>query len=166
LSRSLRVNARGSVSLPLVGAVEVAGLTAQEAEMAIASRLADNFLQDPQVTVFIKEYTSQRVTIEGAVLKPGIYPLRGQTTLLRSLAIAGGQGALSDMNQVMLFRESAGKHESFTYDVEKIRRGEVEDPVVVNDDLIVVNRGKSRVILRDSILRDVIDTLNPFRWTN
>src|SRR5207253_9739255 len=140
-SRSLRVNARGSVSLPLVGAVEVAGLTAQEAEMAIASRLADNFLQDPQVTVFIKEYTSQRVTIEGAVLKPGIYPLRGQTTLLRSLAVAGGQASLSDMNEVLLFREDAsGKRETLVYDVERIRRGELEDPVVMNDDLIVVNR--------------------------
>jgi polysaccharide export outer membrane protein len=164
LSRSLRVNARGSVSLPLVGAVEVAGLTAQEAETAIASRLADNFLQDPQVTVFIKEYTSQRVTIEGAVLKPGIYPLRGQTTLLRSLAVAGGQGQLSDMTEVMLFRESSGKRETFTYDIEKIRRGEIEDPVVVNDDLIVVNRSKGRVVFRDSILSDVITTLNPFRW--
>lgn len=164
LSRSVRINSRGNVSLPLIGTVEVAGLTAQEAETVIAARLADNFLQDPQVTVFIKEYTSQRVTIEGAVVKPGIYPLRGQTTLLRSLAIAGGQGQLSDMTEVMVFREISGKRETLTYDIEKIRRGEIEDPVVVNDDLIVVNRSKGRVVFRDSILSDVITTLNPFRW--
>lgn len=165
LSRTVRVNSRGFVSLPLIGAVEVAGMTAQEAEATLAAKLADNFLQDPQVSLFIKEYTSQRVTIEGAVNKPGIYPLRGQTTLLRSLAVAGGQAGLSDMNEVVVFREDGrGKRETLVYDVERIRRGELDDPIVVNDDLIVVNRSRTRAILKDSVLRDVIDTINPFRW--
>ena len=46
---------------------------------------------------------------------------------------------------------------------ERIRGGELEDPMVLNDDLIVVKRTKSRVFLKDSILRDLIDTVNPFR---
>ena len=96
LSRAVRVNSRGQVSLPLIGLLDVGGMTAQEAEATITLKLADNFLQNPQVSLFIKEYTTQRVTIEGAVQKPGIYPLRGPTTLLRSLAIAGGQGSLSE----------------------------------------------------------------------
>jgi len=165
LSRAVRVNSRGNVSLPLIGTVEVAGLTALEAETSIAAKLADSYLQDPQVSVFIKEYTSQRVTIEGAVNRPGIYPLRGQTTLLRSLAVAGGQGSLSDMTEVLVFREDGGgKRETLVYDVERIRRGEVEDPIVMNEDLIVVNRSRSRALFKDSIVRDVIETINPFRW--
>jgi polysaccharide export outer membrane protein len=165
LSRTVRVNSRGFVSLPLIGVVGVGGMTAQEAEAAIAQLLAANYLQNPQVSVFIKEYTSQRVTIEGAVNKPGIYPLRGETTLLRSLAIAGGQSALSDMNEVLLFRSDAGgKRVVQSYDVERIRKGELDDPVVVNDDVIVVNRSKTRVMLKDSAFRDVLDTLNPLRW--
>ena len=165
LSRAVRVNSRGNVSLPLIGTVEVAGLTALEAETSIAAKLADSYLQDPQVSVFIKEYTSQRVTIEGAVNRPGIYPLRGQTTLLRSLAVAGGQGNLSDMTEVLVFREDGGgKRETLVYDVERIRRGEVEDPIVMNEDLIVVNRSRSRTLFKDSIVRDVIETINPFRW--
>lgn len=165
LSRTVRVNARGLVSLPLIGQVAVAGLTAQEAEALVSQKLAETYLQNPQVSLFIKEFTTQRVTIEGAVNRPGIYPLRGQTTLLTSLAIAGGQAALSDMTEVMLFRaDAAGKRVARQYDVEKIRRGELEDPAVVNDDLIVVNRSKSRTVLRDSLFRDVIDTINPFRW--
>ena len=165
LSRTVRVNSRGLVSLPLIGAVNVGGMTAQEAETAIAGLLAANYLQNPQVSVFIKEYTSQRVTIEGAVQKPGIYPLRGETTLLRSLALAGGQAALSDMNEVLLFRNDAsGKRQVQSYDVERIRKGELDDPVVVNDDVIVVNRSKTRVMLKDSTFRDVLDTLNPTRW--
>ena len=165
LSRTVRVNSRGLVSLPLIGIVNVGGMTAQETETAIAGLLAANYLQDPQVSVFIKEYTSQRVTIEGAVQKPGIYPLRGETTLLRSLALAGGQSALSDMNEVLLFRNDAsGKRQVQSYDVERIRKGELDDPVVVNDDVIVVNRSKTRVMLKDSTFRDVLDTLNPMRW--
>ena len=163
LSRTVRVNSRGFISLPLIGNLEVGGLTAQEAESAIATLLADAYLQNPQVSLFIKEYTNQRVTIEGAVNKPGIYPLRGQTTLLRSLAMAGGQASLSDMNEVMLFRVNAiGKREAQAFDVERIRRGESEDPAVVNDDLIVVNRSKMRTIMKDSIFRDVLDAINPF----
>ena len=165
LSRTVRVNSRGQVSLPLIGPVEVAGMTAQEAEAAITARLSANYLQNPQVSLFIKEFTTQRVTIEGAVNRPGIYPLKGASTLLTSLAVAGGQAALSDMSEVMLFRaDASGKRTGVTYDVERIRRGEVEDPPVVNDDLIVVNRSKSRTALKDSLFKDVIDTINPFRW--
>ncbi len=165
LSRTVRVNSRGQVSLPLIGPLEVAGLTAQEAEATITARLSANYLQNPQVSLFIKEFTTQRVTIEGAVNRPGIYPLKGASTLLTSLAVAGGQAALSDMSEVVLFRaDASGKRVSSTYDVERIRRGELEDPAVVNDDLIVVNRSKSRTALKDSLFKDVLDTVNPFRW--
>jgi polysaccharide export outer membrane protein len=163
LSRTVRVNAMGAVSLPLIGTLEIAGLTPQEAEALIARKLGDSYLQNPQVSLFIKEYTNQRVTIEGAVNKPGIYPLRGQTTLLRTLAIAGGQGSLSDMSEVMLFRVDAGGNRvAQRFDVERIRRGEIEDPAVVNDDVIVVNRSQVRTLLKDSVVRDVLDAINPF----
>jgi polysaccharide biosynthesis/export protein len=164
LTRTVRVNSRGFVSLPLIGNLQVGGLTAQEAEALIVARLAENYLQDPQVSLFIKEYTSQRVTIEGAVNKPGVYPLRGTTTLLQSLAVAGGQANLSDMTEVMLFRtDMRGKRETLVYDVDRIRSGELDDPAVFNEDLIVVKRSKARIFFKDSILRDIIDTVNPFR---
>lgn len=164
LSRTVRVNARGQISLPLIGTLTVGGRTAQQAEALIAAKLGEEYLQDPQVSLFIREYTSQRVTIEGAVNRPGVYPLRGPTTLLQSLAVAGGQANLSDMTEVMLFRaDNGGKRETLVYDVDRIRSGELEDPPVVNDDLIVVKRSKARTFLKDSILRDIIDTVNPFR---
>ena len=165
LARTVRVNSFGMVSLPLIGALPVGGMTAQEAEKMVARKLAENYLQDPQVSVFIKEYTNQRVTIEGAVQKPGIYPLRGETTLLRAIAMAGGQGSLSDMSNVMVFRaDASGKRESQAYDVERIRHGDVADPLVVNDDVIVVNRSPGRVVLKDSIFRDALDAVNPFSY--
>ena len=163
LGRTVRVNTKGMISMPLVGHIEAVGLTAQGLEQRIAEKLGEKFLQDPQVTVFIKEFTTLRFTVEGAVNKPGVYPLVGQMTLLRALAVAGGQGALSDLSEVMLFRiGGTGERATVTYDVEKIRGGEVMDPMVQNDDLIVVKRSKSRIALKDSLFGDILQTLNPF----
>jgi polysaccharide export outer membrane protein len=165
LSRNVRVNARGQISLPLIGLLDVGGLTAQEAEALIARRLGETYLQNPQVSLFVKEYTSQRVTVEGAVNKPGIYPLRGPTTLLQTLALAGGQGPLSNMQEVMLFRVDAnGNRQSRVFDVEQIRDGKADDPAVLNDDVVVVKRSPKREALKDSIFRDILDTLNPLKW--
>ena len=162
LTRTVRVNSRGQISLPLVGQIDAVGLTSQQLERLIADRLTEKYLQDTQVTVFIKEFTTLRFTVEGAVNKPGVYPLVGQMTLLRALAVGGGQGALSAVGEVMLFRVAPnGERITQTFDVEQIRTGEAVDPLIQNDDLVVVKRSKARVALKDSLFRDVLDALNP-----
>jgi polysaccharide biosynthesis/export protein len=162
LTRTVRVNSRGQISLPLVGQLDAVGLSSQQLERLIADRLKEKYLQDPQVTVFIKEFTTLRFTIEGAVNKPGVYPLVGQMTLLRALAVGGGQGALSAVGEVMLFRVGAnGERITQTFDVEQIRTGDALDPLIQNDDLVVVKRSKARVAFKDSLFRDVLDALNP-----
>src|SRR4029077_20395305 len=135
LKRDVRVNSRGAISLPLIGVVIVGGLTGQEAETLIATKYEKDFLQDPQVSVFIKEYTSQRITLEGAVAKPGIYPIRGDTSLMQAIAIAGGQGQLSDLNEVMVYRREGAEKKIYKFDLDKIRAGEAEDPSIVNEDV-------------------------------
>lgn len=163
IKRDVRINASGLVSLPLVGPVMIAGMTAQEAETFIAAKYAEKYLQDPQVSLFIKEFTTQRITIEGAVLKPGIYPVTGQLTLLRALALAGGYAQYADLKSIMLYRIlPGGKRESYKYDLDQVRGGEVEDPDIRSDDVIVVKRDSSRTALRDSLFRDIVDTINPF----
>lgn len=163
MKRDVRVNASGLVSLPLIGPVQVAGLTGQQAEGLIAQRYAEKYLQNPQVSLFIKEFTTQRITIEGAVLKPGIYPVTGQLSLLRALALAGGYAQYAELREIMLYRYGAnGQREVQTFDLEKVRAGEVMDPEVLADDVIVVKRNPNRTALRDSIFRDIIDTINPF----
>src|SRR5208282_1266783 len=109
LKREVRVNSRGIISLPLIGPVVLAGLTSQDAEALIASKYAKDYLQDPQVSVFIKEFTSQRITLEGAVAKPGIYPIRGEITLMQAIALAGGQGQLPDLHEVLVYRREGGE---------------------------------------------------------
>ena len=163
LKRTIRVNSSGQISLALVGSVMVAGLSAQAAEELIAKKYTEKYLQNPQVSLFIREFTSQRITLEGAVAKPGIYPITGQVTLLRALALAGGGAAYSDLSQIKVFRAGAdGEKLTQTYNLEKIRKGESVDPFIVADDVIVVNRDPVRAALRDSLFRDVIDSINPF----
>jgi polysaccharide biosynthesis/export protein len=161
--RTVRVNAAGAISLPLIGATVVAGLTAQQVEEHIAARYGEKYLQNPQVSVFIKEFTTERITVDGAVVKPGIYPLTGQITLLRALALAGGFGQIADSNKVMLFRvNEKGERQVAVFDVDQIRAGKSDDPSIKGDDLIVVQRDANRRFLKDSIFRDVLDSINPF----
>jgi len=163
LKRTVRVNSSGQVSLAMVGNVLLAGLSAQQAETVIANKYAEKYLQSPQVSVFIREFTTQRITIEGAVAKPGIYPVTGQVTLLRALALAGGGAAYSDLSDIMVFRVvQNGATFTQTYSLDKIRAGESPDPLILPEDVIVVKRDPVRAALRDSLFRDVLDSLNPF----
>ncbi len=89
--KQVRVSGSGEISLPMVGAVHVAGLTASQAEALLAKTLADGQLfNDPRVSVFIKEYATQGVSVLGEVQKPGIYPLLGARTLFDAISAAGG----------------------------------------------------------------------------
>lgn len=164
MKRDVRVNASGQVSLPLIGQIPVAGLTAQAAEQLIAAKYEEKYLRDPQVSLFIKEFTTQRVAIEGAVTRPGIYPVTGQLTLLRALALSGGFAPYADINQIVVYRNGAGgAREQFTYDLDKVRAGQAMDPDIRSDDVIVVQRNARRAALRDSLFGDILNTLNPFR---
>jgi polysaccharide biosynthesis/export protein len=164
MKRDVRVNASGELSLPLIGQVPVAGLTAQAASRLIADRYKEKYLQDPQVSLFIKEFTTQRVAIEGAVLRPGVYPMAGQLTLLRALALSGGFAPYADLNQIVVYRNGAGgAREQFTYDLDKVRAGQEMDPNIRADDVIVVQRNARRTALRDSLFGDILNTLNPFK---
>ncbi len=144
LDRTVRVNARGLVALPLIGQIAAAGLTATELEERIAAKLSENYLQDPQVTIFIKEFTSQRITVEGQVIKAGIYPISGQTTLLQALALSGGINRVGDKN-ISIFRLAAdGKRMMLSLDIDDVRDGKQIDPVMKNNDIIVVGTNEIR----------------------
>ena len=165
MKRSVRVNASGQVSLPLIGAVPLAGLTGQEAEALIAERYAEKYLQNPQVSLFIKEFTTQRVTVEGAVTKPGIYPVTGQLSLLRALALAGGFAPMAELSEITVYRVGAdGQRQMQVYDLEKVRAGELMDPEVLPDDVIVVKRNPKRTAVRDSLFRDILGIFNPLSY--
>lgn len=148
LNRTVRVNTSGDISLPLIGVLNAGGLTVQELEAKIAQSLDAKFLQDPQVTVFVKEFTSQRVTLEGSVKKPGIYPLTGRTTLLQAIAMAEGLDPLADLKGIVIFRVVEGKKMGARFDMKAIRSGTAADPQVYGDDIIVIDQSGSKTAFR------------------
>ncbi len=157
-SRSVRVSSRGQISLPLIGIMQAGGLTAAELEQLLAERLSRDFLQNPYVTVFIEEYTSQRVTIDGEVKRPGIYALVGRTSLLQAVALAEGFEKFADSRRVQLFRtHKDGTRETLFYDVDAIRKGELDDPMLKGDDVVVVQKRAFK-----SALRNMADALRGF----
>lgn len=87
----VRVDSNGNVNLPLAGAIRVAGLSITQAEEEIAKRLREKGLfNQPQVSVFEKEYATQGITVLGEIQKPGIYPLMGPRTISDVISAAGG----------------------------------------------------------------------------
>ena len=90
LAATTRVTASGAITLPLVGQVEAGGFTPQELAENVEEALREQFVKDPSVTVFVKEYASQPVSLVGAVRTPGIYQIKGQKYLLDMLAMAQG----------------------------------------------------------------------------
>jgi polysaccharide export outer membrane protein len=84
-----RVSQSGEISLPLVGTIEVAGLSALQIEERLREHYR-TYIHKPQITVFVKEYRSYRISVVGYVAKPGLYEVSGQKTLLEVLSLAGG----------------------------------------------------------------------------
>jgi polysaccharide export outer membrane protein len=146
LSRTVQVADAGTINLPLVGEVLAAGKTSQELEHDLKQRLGADFLQNPQVTVYVKEYNSQRVTVDGAVMKPGVYPVRGRSTLLQVIATAGGLDPNGDTT-VVVFRYVGGKRSAGKFDLSDIRAGKAEDPVIREGDVIVASTSTAKETL-------------------
>jgi polysaccharide export outer membrane protein len=105
LNQTVRVAEDGSISLSLLGKVDVAGLTAQELEKKLASILDQKYTKASHITVFIKEY--QKVAVFGAIGKPGNYELVGPTTLLQVISLAGGLTP-DAMGELYIFRQEPG----------------------------------------------------------
>lgn len=141
LTRTVQVDANGQFTLPFVGTVNAAGRTTDELTKMLTERLSGGFLRDPQVTVLVTQAVSQRVTIDGGVVKPGIYSLTGPTTLLQAIALANGPDSrIANVRKVAVFRAaSGGQRTSQFYDLSRIRDGKAPDPAVQADDIIVVD---------------------------
>ena len=139
LKREVRVNSVGQISLPLIGTVLAGGKTVEELERELMAAYGKSLLQNPQINVFIKEFTSQRVTIEGAVNKSGIYPIKGKTSLLQAIALAEGIDMnLAELDSILVFRTVNGQRMAAKFDLNLIRSGDAADPQIFGDDIIVV----------------------------
>lgn len=150
-SDHIRVDTSGDINLPLLGLMRAEGKTASELSDEIRGRLAERYLQNPQVSVSVKETASQKVTIDGAVTEPGVYEMKGQTTLMQAIAMAKGPTRLSNLRSIVVFRIADGERTVAQFDLAAIRAGQQPDPVLLGDDVIVVDSSRLNAALRDII---------------
>ena len=150
LSRDeLQVDASGRLSFPLVGSIDAAGMTADQLAAEIERLLRGRFVRDPQVSINLRETVSQVVTVDGQVVKPGLYPVFGKMTLQRAVATAGGVSEYADLEDVVVFRTVDGQRMAGLYNLGAIRAGAYDDPEVYSSDVIVVGDSQSRRMFKD-----------------
>src|SRR4030042_2181657 len=89
IKKTVRVNSQGEIALPLIGVMKVKGMTTSQIEKTITDSL-EKYVEETVVTVFVKEYHSQRISVVGAVKNPQVYAVTGQRYLIDMLMIAGG----------------------------------------------------------------------------
>jgi polysaccharide export outer membrane protein len=106
MTRVVPVRPDGKISLPLLGEVNAAGKTGPELAEEIQKRLIP-YVENPRVSVIVREINAQRFFVLGEVQKPGSFPLRGDTTVLQALAQAGGLAQFADPDGIVLVRRDA-----------------------------------------------------------
>jgi polysaccharide export outer membrane protein len=136
LSATVLVSDNGTIQLPLLGEIPAAGKTPQELQADLTTRLGVDYLQNPRVTVSVKEFNSQSVILTGAVKTPGVYPLKGKMSLLELIAAAGGFAEGSD-STVLVLRKRGGKQQAAKFDVSIIETGRAKDPTMRAGDKVV-----------------------------
>lgn len=139
LDGTYQVDPDGKIKVPLVGIIDAKGYTIFELAGLLEKRLGESFLQNPQVSIRTTEAFGQQVTVEGAVSKPGMYPVRGRLTLMQAVAVSGGPTNQANPSRVIIFRTIEGKRNAAAFDLLKIRAGQVEDPPVYGNDIIVMD---------------------------
>jgi len=142
LPTEYQVASDGTVTVPYIHELEVAGLEPQEVAALVRKRLMERkILTDPSVVVTVKEYRSKRVTLLGQVQKPGSFPLAPDMTLLQAISLAGGMTSIAQASRVNLTRKTKNGTRTVVVNVEEIYEGRAPDiPLQAGDSVYVRER--------------------------
>lgn len=145
LKRAVRVSQEYSITLPLIGKVDVRGKSLRQAEDLIRELYARDYLVNPQINVVVIEYAKRTVNVIGQVNQPGavLFPQEQGLTLLDAVSRAGGFSRLANRAQVKLTRTNAeGKSDTYVIDADDLIKGRSSNtwPLLVNDIIFVPER--------------------------
>lgn len=146
LNKTVEVAADGTISLPLIGKVSVAGKTTREVESVIGDRLRKKYLQSPDVSVNVAKF-GQRVTISGSVKNPQVIAVDAQLTLSEVVAKAGGVSDVGNGDRVHIARRDGDRVRDTIYDLNSIQAGSTGDPMIKGGDIVVVEQNGVKVAL-------------------
>lgn len=143
LNRELTVNNRGTINFPLLGEVQVEGLSVTALERKLAALLEKDYLVYPQVHVRVKKFHAVTVSILGEVNRPGPYTLGtedAETTLLELVAMAGGFSNIANIKKIKIIRMEGGEKKTYRVNAEDIIHGKKKDVPLQANDLIVIEQ--------------------------
>lgn len=161
----VQVDAAGRVNLALVGEVKVAGRTALEVSRELETLYGARYLVRPQIAVSVTSSITQKVTVQGEVRTPGVFPIKGATTLLEAISLAQGETEVGALNQVVVLRTVNGQKMGALFDVASIRRAEAEDPAIFGNDVVIVGYSNSRGLWRDLLRASpLLNVFRPLDW--
>lgn len=126
LLREVRITQEYTITLPLIGTIDLRGKTVRQAEEIIRSLYDKDYLVNPQINLTVLEYAQRTVQVVGSVNQPGavVFPPEQKMGLVEAIARAGGQSRIADLKKVQLTRTNAdGKTENFTVNVENLMKG-------------------------------------------
>ena len=145
LDKTVQVDSNGYFSLPLIGQIKATGKTVPALEKEVESKYGANYLQSPDVTIFVKESAGQRMTLDGQFAKPGVYPTSSNSTLLQAVALGSGLTKLADEEKIYVFRDFSGKKLVSNYNLKDIRLGKIADPRLYGGDIVVAFASNSKI---------------------
>jgi polysaccharide biosynthesis/export protein len=140
LTQDVRINNSGDVYLPLIGYVQLGGLTLDQSQTVIENRLREGeFVKNPHVTVFLKDFVNQSATVTGEVVRPGVYPILGSRRLLEVLAAAGGPSTRAGKTATITHRDHPEDPAKVNLPTD-LTKSPADNIEVLPGDTIVVNR--------------------------
>ena len=139
LSGDYQVDLTGQISMPLIGEVRAVDMTTAQLDQTLTTKFGEKYLENPDISVGIKESAKRSVTVDGAVKSAGAYPAVGDLTLMQAIALAGGVSEDSNPRRIAVFRTISGQRQAAAFDLVSIRRGQVADPKIYAGDIIVVD---------------------------
>jgi polysaccharide export outer membrane protein len=140
LPKDFRVAPDGTVDLPYIHRVQVAGLEPQEIADLVRKKLVEgDVLRDPSVAVDVKEYNSKRVVVLGQVQRPGSFPLTPGFTLIQAISQAGGFNNIANRDRVNLTRKTGAQSRTIILSADAITDGSLPDIPLQSGDTIFVN---------------------------
>jgi len=135
---NVRIGVDGNISVPMLGTIEVSGMTTAQLERDLQQRLASAGLRQPMVSVNINEYASHLVTVDGAVMEPGVYVFQPGARLSSAIALGGGTSRVAENEQIAVFREETDGLKIAKFDLRQINQGLMLDPVLEPGDRVFV----------------------------
>jgi len=140
LSGRFRVEASGGIRHPILGAVDLGGLTASEAEQHVLDLLGARYMVNPQVMLHVVSSQAAQIVVLGEVKSPGVRPIpfNEPVTLLQVIAGAGGFTELASVNRVKIVRSTDGRQKQIRVRVASIIAGQEPDVSLEPNDVVMV----------------------------